>query len=158
MKAVFSTDSVLMSVRAEPGEDLFEVLYAAVGEAGVASAALVAVAGSVEHLTYGVVSIAGDGVPRYTEVLSVTDAIELTGMQGHIGVNADGTPTCHFHGTFGLPDGSVIAGHVYSARALVTIEMTLIGSKSARWIRSQEQYLGDHVMPVLLPESPNRST
>lgn len=151
MYAISSTDVLMLSIRVGPGEDLFSALYEAVDGAGLASASVVAVAGSAEQLSYGVVSIAADDVPRYTEVLTVEGAIEFTGLQGHVGQNADGSPTCHLHGTFGLPDGSVVAGHVYSARALVTIEMTLIGSPHVTWTRSAEKYKGDHAMPVLLP-------
>lgn len=151
MEVTTSSDNVMISVRAQPGEDLFEVLYEAVQRTDVMSAALVSAAGSAEHLSYGVVSVGEDCVPRYTEVLTLEGAIEITGLQGHIGTNADGTPTCHLHGNFGLENGSVVAGHVYAARALVTIEMTLIGSRQTKWVRSSEKYKGDHIMPVLLP-------
>ena len=114
-------------------------------------------AGSAEQLCYGVVSLDEDGVPRYTDVLTIDGAIELTGLQGHVGSNADGTPTCHLHGNFGLEDGSVVAGHVYSARVLVTIEMTLLGSRDTKWVRSSEKYRGEHVMPVLLPQVESKS-
>lgn len=153
MKVTTSTDVVAISVRVQPGEDLLEVLYLAVQQAGATSAALASTAGSLEYLRYGVVSIADDGVPRYTQVVTLNDAIEVTGLQGHVGTNADNSPTCHLHGTFGLPDGSVVAGHVYEARALVTVEMTLIGSRDVGWMRSEESYLGDHIMPILLPVS-----
>lgn len=152
MIAIASRNTLVVYVRAEPGENIHEVLYRAVADHGLVSAAVVSVAGSAESIRYGVVSVGRDRFPRYTEVVEEHGAIELTGLQGHVGTEGGGAMTAHLHGSFARADGSVIAGHLYQARALVTVEMTVLGASDVSWIRSEQEYGSEgHRMPILVP-------
>ncbi|MDR6989207.1 putative DNA-binding protein with PD1-like motif [Paenarthrobacter nitroguajacolicus] len=113
--------------------------------------ALVAAAGSLEFLRYSVVKPDEENIPRYTDIIEETGAIEITGLQGHLGRESDGSATSHLHGTFALGDGTVRAGHVYDARVLVTVEMTVLLSDGLAWKRSVVEYGAGKTMPVLLP-------
>lgn len=153
--SVLSSSRVL-SLRVGPGGDLIEALTTALDDVQADGAAVVTAIGSLEFLRYAVVTIDDTGVPRYTTVIEETGAIEITSIQGHLGREDDATPTAHLHGTFALTDGSVRAGHVYGARALVTVEITLLVSDQLRWQRRHEVYKQGKQMPILLPQ--DRST
>lgn len=152
MIVVGSHDNLVLYVRVEPGEDVIESMKLAVESYSLGSAAVVAAAGSAELVRYGVVKLV-DGVPIYEDPQELTGAIELTGIQGHIGREASGKLTFHLHGSFALADGSVVAGHVYEALALVTAEITLIGTYESEWVRSAEKYRDGHLMPILTPRA-----
>ncbi len=146
------SSSRVLSLRLGPGEDLVETLSTALDDVGADGAAVVCAIGSLEFLKYAVVRIDETGVPRYTSVLEEVGAIEITSLQGHLGRDDDSQPAVHLHGTFALADGAVRAGHVYGARALVTVEITLLVSDQLRWQRRQELYKHGKHMPILLPQ------
>lgn len=151
MISVDSGMGQVLAIRLEKNDDLTTEVMRAVDHAGFSSAAIVAAAGSLQSLKFGVVSIQEDDVPRYTDVVELDGAIEITGLQGHVGSEVDGSRTFHLHGTFANSDGSVVAGHVYEAKVLVTVEITLIGTTQVQWQRSAEEYASGHTMPILLP-------
>ncbi|MET3936644.1 PPC domain-containing DNA-binding protein [Arthrobacter sp. OAP107] len=148
---IVSKDATFVSLRVGPGENLLTALNAVLDEQHSNGGALVAAAGSLEFLRYSVVKPDEENVPRYTEIIEESGAIELTGLQGHLGREANGSPTSHLHGTFALDDGSVRAGHVFDARALVTVELTVLLCGDLIWQRSTVKYGDDKEMPVLLP-------
>jgi uncharacterized protein len=148
---IISNDAKIVSLRLGPGEDLLAGLAGILDAQGADGGALVAAAGSLEHLAYSVVRMEPDNVPRYTRIIEEIGAIEITGLQGHLGREVDGSATTHLHGTFALEDGSVRAGHVFAARVLVTVELTVILTPDLAWHRSSVQYGAGNQMPVLLP-------
>lgn len=147
-----STETSMVSLRLGPGEDLLAGIADILDSHEADGGALVAAAGSLEFLRYSVVKIDTDSVPRYTDIIEESGAIEITGLQGHLGREDDMSATCHLHGSFALADGSVRAGHVFGARVLVTAELTVILSPSLVWQRSVVQYGNAGKMPVLLPQ------
>lgn len=148
---IVSKDATMVSLRLGPGEDLLKTLSGVLDANNSDGGALVSAAGSLEFLRYSVVKPDVDGVPRYTEIIEETGAIEITSLQGHLGRETNGEAVCHFHGTFAQDDGSLRAGHVFDARVLVTVEMTLLLSSEVAWNRSSMKYGNGHEMPVLLP-------
>lgn len=148
---IISKNPTVASLRVGPGEDLLKTLSSVLDDQGVDAGALVSAAGSLELLRYSVVKPDIDGVPRYTDIIEETGAIEITSLQGHLGREANGEAVCHFHGTFARDDGSLRAGHVFAARALVTVEVTLLLSSGVAWNRSSMKYGNGHEMPILLP-------
>lgn len=155
---IISNDASIVSLRLGPGEDLLQGLAHVLDAEDVDGGALVAAAGSLQSLSYSVVSIGADSIPRYTNIVEEHGAIEVTGIQGHLGREADGNATCHLHGSFALSDGSVRAGHIYAAAVLVTVELTVILTPEAAWKRSSVEYGDSHQMPVLLPQQRQLAT
>jgi predicted DNA-binding protein with PD1-like motif len=148
---IVSKDATVVSLRLGPGEDLLKTLSSVLDSHDADGGALVSAAGSLEFLRYSVVKPDIDGVPRYTNIVEETGAIEITSLQGHLGRETNGEAVCHFHGTFARDDGSLRAGHVFGARALVTIELTVLLSSGVAWKRSSMKYGNGHEMPILLP-------
>lgn len=148
---IISKDATIASLRLGPGEDLLKTLASILDTCEADGGALVAAAGSLEFLRYSVVKPDSDGVPRYTDIVEETGAIEITSLQGHLGREESGDAVCHLHGTFARDDGSLRAGHLFDARALVTVEMTVLLSGGTAWKRSSMQYGNGHEMPILLP-------
>lgn len=149
---MISKDLTVVSFRVGPGDDLLASVARVLDEQDADGGALVAAAGSLEFLRYSVVKPDADNVPRYTHIVEESGAIEITALQGHLGREADGAATCHLHGTFAMEDGSLRAGHVFGARVLVTVELTVLLSKDLVWQRSNVEYTGGKSMPVLLPQ------
>jgi len=150
---MISKDSTVVSLRVGPGDDLLASIARILDEQEADGGALVAAAGSLEFLCYSVVRPDADNVPRYTHIVEESGAIEITALQGHLGRESDGAATCHLHGTFAMEDGSLRAGHVFDARVLVTVELTVLLVKDLVWQRSHVQYTGGKSMPVLLPQA-----
>lgn len=149
---IISSDTRVVSFRLGPGEDFLAGIAGILDAHGADGGALVAAAGSLEFLQYSVVKVGTDSVPRYTDIVEESGAIEITGVQGHLGREQDGIATCHLHGSFALADGSVRAGHIFGARVLVTAELTVILTQGLVWQRSVVQYGDAGQMPVLLPQ------
>ncbi|MGK3957530.1 PCC domain-containing protein [Arthrobacter sp. R4] len=148
---IVSNDATVVSLRLGPGEDLLKTLASILDDQNADGGALVSAAGSLEFLRYSVVKPDAEGVPRYTEIIEETGAIEITSLQGHLGREINGQAVCHFHGTFAQDDGSLRAGHVFDARVLVTVEMTVLLSSGVAWRRSSMPYGNGHQMPILVP-------
>ena len=51
---------------------------------------------------------------------------ELLSLEGSV-VPMDGEPVVHLHGVLGMPDGSVIGGHLFEARVFTTLELFIVG-------------------------------
>ena len=47
---------------------------------------------------------------------------ELLSLEGSV-VPMDGEPVVHLHGVLGMPDGSVIGGHLFQAQVFTTLEL-----------------------------------
>lgn len=154
---IISNDSTFVSLRLSPGDNLLTSVSQLLDDHEADGGAVIAAAGSLEFLRYSVVKPDVEGIPRYTDIIEEVGAIEVTGLQGHLGRETDNTATSHLHGTFALSDGKVIAGHVFGARALVTVELTVALFHDVAWQRSSVKYGKDHEMPTLVPTKKSAS-
>ncbi|MGD0019093.1 MAG: PPC domain-containing DNA-binding protein [Candidatus Limnocylindrales bacterium] len=148
-----SRSATFVSLRIGPGEDLIARMLDVFDSQNSSGGALVSAAGSLEFLRYAVAVRDAAGIPRYSNILEETGAIEITSLQGHLGREADDAPTLHLHGTFVLEDSTLRAGHVFGARALITVELTLLLADGVRWDRRTIDVGRGHQMPILVPVS-----
>lgn len=132
MAAVTTESSRLISLRLDAGADVCAELLAAVDRAGARGATVVAAIGSLAELDYAVVGTADDGTPCYVRH-DVRRQLEVASLQGHLGRRTTGEPAFHLHGVFALDDGSVVAGHLFAARVLITFEVTLLVGDGLAW-------------------------
>jgi len=139
-------------VHLEPGEVLHEGLVAAFEATGRRLPVVATCLGSLNFVDYGLAAcdengIVGPGI-RFTRV---NDAIEIGSMQGHIGVDALDNVSPHIHGVMFGREGECFGGHIFEARVLITIELTLIGEADVGWQRVHEPVLGSPPLPLLKP-------
>jgi predicted DNA-binding protein with PD1-like motif len=132
MVAVATTTGRMIAVRLEAGEDVGIALLREVDRTGAGGAAVVAAIGSLGSLEYAVIGTAEDGTACY-EKRMVQTPLEIASLQGHIGRRADGEAAFHLHGVFALGDGSVVAGHMFAARVLLTFEATIVLGEGLTW-------------------------
>lgn len=104
-------------VRLFDGEDVMRVLSEV--DLQGRSAVLLGAVGMVGDLGLGFWN--GDAY----EVHRVDEPAELLGMQGNIGVAADGMRIVHAHLSVGRRDGTVTGGHLVEAKAVNTVELAL---------------------------------
>ena len=141
-------------LRLEPGEEIVSCLLEQLDEFGAPGAAVVSAIGSLTWVEYALAEILEDGNVGYSEPhLEATGTIELAALQGHLGRELDGTPTLHLHGVFGLADGTVLAGHLFGAKVLITLEIALMVSHDAGWQRGFHQGVGTRKLPIFKPWS-----
>ncbi len=139
-------------VHLEPGEVLHEALCQVFEATGRRFPIVATCIGSLCYLDYGLAAcddkgIVGPGL-RFTRV---DDAIEIGGIQGHIGVDASQKPSPHLHGVMFGREGECFGGHIFEARVLITVEMALIGETDIGWQRVHEPVLGSPPLPLLKP-------
>jgi predicted DNA-binding protein with PD1-like motif len=139
-------------VHLNPGEVLHDAVCAAFEASGRRLAIVVSCIGSLRYVDYGLAScdengIVGPGL-RFTRS---DDAIEVGGIQGHIGVDADDQPSPHLHGVMFGREGECFGGHIFEAHALITLEFALVGGEGPAWKRVYEPVLGSPPLPLLKP-------
>jgi predicted DNA-binding protein with PD1-like motif len=122
-----------ISLRLGPGEDVCGGIAAALDDASAQGGVVVSAVGSLTAATYVLVTIDSEGKPAYTERRRIEGSIELLGLQGHFGRFAEGDVAFHLHGSFGLPHGEIVGGHILAATVLVTFEATLLVGAGAQW-------------------------
>ncbi len=86
---------------------------------GVKSASIQSI-GGVESLKLGYYNSA---TKKYEEH-SYEEFMEVTGLIGNIALK-DGKPFLHAHGTFGRRDGTVVGGHLLTARVSPLLEVVV---------------------------------
>lgn len=145
-----------LSIQLGPGEDVCRAFLDAVRETGVPGAAVVAAIGSLSEASFLLVTTGENGEPAYSDVHRHTGTIELLGLQGHVGWTRSAGPAFHLHGSFGLPSGEVVGGHVLGLTVLVTLQATLLvaadaGWEAVPWGVPEEQVDAAAVMTVFVP-------
>ncbi len=151
MRRARNTATESISLRLEPGDELPGSLLAQLDEFGVHAAAVVAAAGSLDQLVYAVAARGAGGAVGYTKQLIIDGILEICSLQGHLGRTSDGAGSAHLHGVFARDDGSVIAGHVFGARTLVTVEATLLLPCGVSWRRNFGGTAGEERLPIFEP-------
>jgi predicted DNA-binding protein with PD1-like motif len=140
-------------VHLEPGEVLHEGVIAAFEQSVRRFPIVVSCIGSLRYIDYGLAACDDDGIVgpglRFTRT---DDAIEIGGIQGHVGIDADGNISPHLHGVMFGRTGECFGGHIFEAIALITLEFALIGDDAPGWRRVHEPVLGSPPLPLLKPE------
>lgn len=151
MDIVVGSGAVL--VHLGPDEVLHEAVLEAYERSGRAFPVVASCIGSLSYLDYGVAACV-DGIPGPgARFLRENDAIEIGGINGHVGFDAEGRPSTHLHGVMFGPDGSVFGGHIFEARVLITIEFALLGRNGPAWRRVHRPVSGSPPLPLLIPEA-----
>jgi predicted DNA-binding protein with PD1-like motif len=143
-------DSTL--VHLNPGEVLHDAVCQAFEASNRRFAIVASCIGSLRYVDYGLAAcdeqgIVGPGL-RFTRS---NDAIEVGGIQGHIGVDVDNQPSPHLHGVMFGREGECFGGHLFEAHVLITLEFALIGGNGPGWKRVHEPVLGSPPLPLLKP-------
>jgi predicted DNA-binding protein with PD1-like motif len=151
-----STAPGLTLLRLGPGEDILAALLDHLTASGGAGAVVTAGIGSVEHARIAVAVQRPDGTVAYSDQIELDGPTEVASLQGHLGREDDGSPTLHLHAALARDDGSVVAGHVFALRVLVTFEIALLSSHTTGWGRSRQPQADGSDLPILLPEEIDR--
>lgn len=146
-----TTESITAYLRVQPGENLHHALTALLVAENLRGGSVVSAAGSARSVKYGVVDLDAEGVPFYKNQKEIRAGIEIIGISGSLGIDIEGEPAAHLHGSFALPDGRVFAGHIYDLTTLVTVEVAVIASEASVWLRDFERFPGGHKMPIFVP-------
>ena len=103
----------LYVARFTPGQDLFGRLTEIMGQHDLERVVVLSGIGSLQDVTMRDLKD-GIGLPinldKTNEIVSA-GPFELLSLEGSV-VPMDGIPTIHLHGVMGMPDGSVIGGHL----------------------------------------------
>lgn len=144
-------------VHLDPGEVLHDGVIAAFEQSQRRLPIVVSCIGSLRSIDYGLAACDDDGiVGPGLRFQRTDDAIEIGGIQGHVGIDADGNISPHLHGVMFGRTGECFGGHIFEAVTLITMEFALIGERSPGWSRVHEPVLGSPPLPLLKPE-PSRS-
>lgn len=139
-------------VHLDPGEVLHDGVIAAFEESGRRFPVVVSCIGSLWSIDYGLAAcddgIVGPGL-RFSRT---DDAIEIGGIQGHIGIDAEDNVSPHLHGVMFGRQGACFGGHIFEAVTLITMEFALIGHDAPSWRRVHEPVLGSPPLPLLKPD------
>jgi predicted DNA-binding protein with PD1-like motif len=130
--AVTAPSASMIALRLPEGEDVCPALLREFDRLGARGAAVVAAIGSLEHLQYAVVGQAEDGTPCYVN-RELNEPTEVASLQGHLGRKGNGDADFHLHGVFAPRDGRIVGGHVFGARVLLTLEVTMIVGDGLEW-------------------------
>jgi predicted DNA-binding protein with PD1-like motif len=122
-----------LSLRLPPGADAIKQLLAELRNTGAQGAAIVSAVGSFSDLSYAVTKLNDRTIVEFLDRQVIHGAIEICHFQGHFGFDANGDECFHCHGVFALQDGRIVGGHIFDARVLATLEVTLLVSDDVRW-------------------------
>jgi len=139
-------------VHLEPGEVLHDAVCQAFEASGRRFPVLVSGIGSLRYVDYGLAACDPQGiVGPGLRFLREDDAIEVGGIQGHVGIDAEQQISPHIHGVMFGREGECFGGHIFEARVLITMEFALIGDAGPQWRRVYEPVLGSPPLPLLKP-------
>ena len=114
--------------RFTPDQDLFGRLREIMVERRLERILVLSGIGSVQDVTMRDLKDAIDrpiDLGKTNEIIS-KGPFELLSLEGSV-VPMDGDPIIHLHGVMGMPDGSVIGGHLFEARVFTTLELFIAG-------------------------------
>lgn len=114
--------------RFTPDQDLFGRLTDILAECGLYRIVVLSGIGSVQHITMRDLK---DGIKRPIDLGKTNEIVskgpfELLSLEGNV-VPMHGRPIIHLHGVMGMPDGSVIGGHLFQATVFSTLELFIVG-------------------------------
>jgi predicted DNA-binding protein with PD1-like motif len=138
-------------LRLQPGEDVVVRLHDIADESELTAGVIVNGVGSVSEVTVRAATTS-NGRHGYTEAVRHVGAWEVTALQGHLGRGVDGGPVHHVHASFVDERGRLVAGHLDSAKVLITLEIAVLLPVGVAWRRSSASE-GPAVdgLPVLEP-------
>lgn len=148
-----AVDNGAVLVRLGPGEDLHDAVYEAFERGDRAFPVVASCIGSLAHLEYGLAACDDRGIPGPGARFVRDDAVEVGGIHGHVGVDSDDRPSAHLHGVMFGSDGTVLGGHIFVAKTLITMEFALLGRDAPRWIRVHQPVSGSPPLPLLVPRT-----
>lgn len=126
----------VLSLRIGAGADVISALVDVLRSHNHTSVAIVCAVGSLSSIDLCTVTAEG-GKVAYTNRRRLEGAIEVCSLAGHLSLDASGQPAGHFHGAFALEDGTMVGGHIFDARVLVTLELTLLAPAGVVWTVDQ---------------------
>lgn len=106
--------------------------------------------GSVRYVDYGFAQVC-EGIPGPGARRQCSEALEVLGISGGIGIDREGQLSAHLHGALVGPAGEFHGGHIFEAVVLITMEVTLIGDGAVRWERYHAPVEGSGPLPLLRP-------
>ena len=114
--------------RFTPGQDLFGRLTEVLAERELERIVVLSGIGSIQDVTMRDLK---DGIERPIDLGKTNEIVskgpfELLSLEGSV-VPMDGSPIIHLHGVMGMPDGSVIGGHLFQATVFSTLELFIAG-------------------------------
>jgi predicted DNA-binding protein with PD1-like motif len=148
VSGITDTDLTLKFVRIGTAEDFFPRLLEEFESTGAPGAALVAAVGSFSSVTYGRGFVDDQGRLDMEQVV-VEDLLETGGLSGHLGYDTAGKPICHIHGLFVREDGRAFGGHMFAAKVMLTLEVTLLLPRSTGWQMAFED--PEPIVPMAIP-------
>jgi predicted DNA-binding protein with PD1-like motif len=128
-------------IRLMKGEEILASLAEFAGQHGIEAAVLSGI-GAVDHITLGYFD------PEKRDYIreEFPDSHELASMNGNLSL-LDGKPTLHVHATLADRQHRPLAGHMFSARVSVTVEVVLTrlpGKMERKW----EQEIGLNLLQL----------
>jgi predicted DNA-binding protein with PD1-like motif len=118
----------LYVARFTPGQDLFGRLTEIMGQHDLERVVVLSGIGSLQDVTMRDLKD-GIGLPinldKTNEIVNA-GPFELLSLEGSV-VPMDGNPIIHLHGVMGMPDGSVIGGHLFEGTVFSTLELFIAG-------------------------------
>ena len=140
-------------VRVSPGESIHAAVLDAFEQSGRRFTTVVSMIGSLQYVDWGIASCDTEGIPGPGARKQRREAIEIGGIQGHVGVDAEGGPSCHLHGVMFDAHGQCIGGHIFVGEVLITVEFALVGGANVLWNRFFASINGSGPLPLLGPAS-----
>lgn len=120
-------------VRLGTGEDFTSRLREEFVASGARAGSIVSAIGSFAEIVYGEGFYHDNGSLDMRQVVRSGQPFETGALSGHLGFTDSGDPISHVHGLFAQPDGRIFGGHVFEAKVLLTIELTLALPSSVAW-------------------------
>jgi predicted DNA-binding protein with PD1-like motif len=130
------TESGLVILKLSDGEDVLGGLRERIEEHGIRSGLILSGIGMLRELTLGYFKGRGE-----YKRLKVDDPVELTSMQGNVGMSDEGE-VLHVHITCGTAEGEVIGGHLISGRVNVVNEVVIFRLERTRLCRKLNSKTG----------------
>lgn len=133
-RSPWTSDVQMLTTRLGPGMDVIDELLTILAASPHAGLTVASAAGSLDFVQYAMASVTATGATSYTSLRRSAGPIELLALSGHVGRADGGECAGHIHAAFAEQDGTVIGGHVFRARVLGTIEMTLLTAPNLGWV------------------------
>jgi predicted DNA-binding protein with PD1-like motif len=124
----------MLVTRLGPGTEVIDELLDILATSPHAGLTVVSAAGSVDLVQYAMAHVSATGATTYTRLRRSAGPIELLALSGHVGRTDKGEGAGHIHAAFAEQDGTVVGGHVFQARVLGTVEITLMAGPSLGWV------------------------
>jgi predicted DNA-binding protein with PD1-like motif len=141
-------DLEMIAYRFGPGTEIVTALLEEIQSRTFDGAAVVSATGSLESVKFTVAVFDADNHPTYGPMQHHQGAIEMASLGGHLGRGPGGEPALHLHGSFALSDGRVVGGHLFEARVLATVEITMLCGVA--WTGTLYEHPGTAARPTFI--------